>query len=585
MRTLVFCLAILFLSIHTYAQTPGCEWVNYPTGSGSDNSYTYASAYDKYGNSFVIGVYGGVTGVLDIDPSANIFAVTGSGLFVAKYDPAGSVLWLAPIDIGLLGPQSGIALPSIACDSVGDVYITGGANSVTLDFDHVSTSNSPLVTAGGADMFLAKYNGSGVPQWSFLVGAGGNEEGQTIVCEGSKVYVGGFYGSNTDFDPSSGTYTPVVPISCTAGFIAMYTSAGQFIWQNSLQGVNSAAFGNCTVMSLAIDKNLQILATGIFWGTVDFSPVANFDTLAVYQAGISSPYLAKYDSTGAFIFAKLLANHTGTGFGYVAVDNASNIILGGYFDGVMDFDLGAGVVMDTVNNSGHLDCFIAKYDNAGNYLWHGQFGSTDIDYIRDISIDGNNNILVGGGTRGILDVDMGPAVFNTGVNGNCSGCDDGFVSKYTSSGQLLLGFSVSAFANDGVWAVECFGDKFSATGLYSGTIDFDPSADTLIVAPLVTNGMNYFHAQYFDSTFISGIEPAGVLAPAIRIYPNPCGDYFQVDNFAEYARYEIINNAGQVVRFAKSTQRIDVRELAAGAYVVVFTTADGVMSRAPFVKD
>lgn len=217
MRILLFSLGALCFPLITLAQSPVCEWVNFPTGSNSNYTYGYSSTYDLNGNSFVIGAFDAPTGTLDIDPSVNTHSLSGNGIFVAKYDPSGAVVWLAPIVITSLSSQAGIALPSIACDNAGDVYITSGVKDVTIDFDYVSASNTPFTTSGGGDMYLAKYSSAGAPLWSFLIGDAGNEEGQTIVCEGAKVYVGGFYGTNTDFDPSAGTYIPAVPLACSAG--------------------------------------------------------------------------------------------------------------------------------------------------------------------------------------------------------------------------------------------------------------------------------------------------------------------------------------------------------------------------------
>lgn len=585
MRTQIFCVVFLLFFLTNFAQTPGCEWVNFPTGTNANHTFAYSSTYDKSGNSFVVGAFDAPSGVLDLDPSANTFAVSGFGIYLAKYDPAGAVLWVANVQMATQSMQGGFASPDLACDTSGNVYITGGVRDVTIDFDYLSSSNTPLQTSGGGDMYLAKYSSAGVPLWSFLIGAAADEEAQTIICEGEKVYVGGFYGSNTDFDPSAGTYIPAIPLSCTAGFIAMYTSSGQFVWHNTLQGLSSSAFGACQVWSLAIDKNLQLLACGIFWGIIDFSPVPNYDTLSVFQAGNYSGYIAKYDSTGTFTFVKRIDNYAGVAVGFITVDIGNNIVVGGYFDGITDFDMGPGVVLDTVaNNIGYRQCFIAKYDASCNYLWHGQFGSSNNDYINDIAVDDNNNILVGGSNLAILDADMGAGVFNLPVNNNCNGCEDGFVAKYTSTGQLILGFSVSAWANDGVWSVGCFEDKFSITGIFSGLMDFQPSADTMMIPALVMNGFNYYHAQYFDSTFVSGIPNAGVAFEELVVYPNPSSDFIYVENFSAFESFTIVNVAGQTVQAGKTSPTIDVRDLAAGTYLLTLVDENGVLARAKIVR-
>lgn len=584
MKSFPITLAAFFLTLSASAQTPGCEWVNFPTGTPND-SYVYGSDYDKYGNSFVVGIYAVSSGTMDLDPSANTHAVTGRGLFVAKYSPGGAMLWLAPINTVLLNAQGGFAVPVIACDSFGDVYITGGVKDVTVDFDYVSSANIPLGTSGGGDMYLAKYSASGAPLWAFIIGDAGNEQGESLICEGSKVYVGGFYAYNTDFDPSAATYIPVIPNTCSAGFIAQYTSNGDFVWQSSFQGMNPQTYGNCDVTSLVVDQNKDIIAAGVFWGQVDFdADLALVDTLTVVQGGFANSFfLSKYDSTGAHIFASDFENHTGIVFGEMAIDHNNNIVIGGYFDGIVDFDLSAGVLLDTaMYGQGYSDCFIASYDNAGNYLWHGQFASPNYDFIQDLSIDDNNNILVGGTTRGAIDADMGPGTYTLTVNNNCNGCDDGFVAKYTSAGQLLLAFSFSAFANDAVAAVDCYQERFSVTGLYSGLMDFDPSADTAMIPALYNNGYNYFHAQYFDSTFVSGIAP--VNSAALHVYPNPSSDFIHIENYSAFDSYTIVSVAGLTVQTGKQAHTINIRNLASGTYLLALSDKNGIVARTKFVK-
>lgn len=588
MKSIFIAIATLFLSLTGFAQSPGCEWVNFPTGTPNTNfSYVYGSDYDKYGNSFIVGIYDVSSGTMDLDPSVNSHTVTGRGLFVAKYSPAGSMLWLAPIAAVMLAPQAGFAVPVIACDSFGDVYITGGVKDVTVDFNYVSGSNVPLGTAGGGDMYLAKYSASGAPLWAFIIGATGNEQGEALVCEGSKVYVGGFYAYNTDFDPSPAVYVPVIPNTCSAGFIALYTSNGDFVWQKSFQGITPQTYGNCDVSSLVVDQNKDIIASGVFWGQVDFDADPNqVDTLTVVQGGfMNSYYISKYDSTGSHIFARDFKNYNGSVFGELAIDHNNNIVVGGYLDGIVDFDLGAGVQLDTAMYwQSYTDCFIARYDNSGNYLWHGQFASSNYDFINDLAVDDNNNVLVCGTTRGILDCDMGPGTYNIAVNGNCNGCDDGFVAKYTPTGQLLLAFSISDFANEGVGAVDCYQNRFSITGVFSALTDFDPSADTMMIPAIYTNGYNYFHAQYFDSTFVSGISAASIAAEPVHVYPNPSSDYIHLENCTLFGSYAVVNVAGQIVQTGKQAPTIDVRNLAAGTYLLTLEDENGVVARTKFVK-
>ncbi|HKR06232.1 MAG TPA: hypothetical protein VJY62_16470, partial [Bacteroidia bacterium] len=50
----------------------------------------------------------------------------------------------------------------------------------------------------------------------------------------------------------------------------------------------------------------------------------------------------------------------------VTVDGTGNVIVGGTFNGTVDFDPGAGIhTMDSWSNEG----YVAKYDAQGNFIW------------------------------------------------------------------------------------------------------------------------------------------------------------------------------------------------------------------------
>ena len=96
---------------------------------------------DGSGNVYVTGY---TNGGLDGNTSAG-----GSDIFLVKYDSAGTKQWTRQ-----LGTASDDYGEGVAVDGSGNVYVTGG----TLGGLDGNTS------AGGADIFLVKYNSDGVKQ-------------------------------------------------------------------------------------------------------------------------------------------------------------------------------------------------------------------------------------------------------------------------------------------------------------------------------------------------------------------------------------------------------------------------------------
>ncbi len=69
------------------------------------------------------------------------------------------------------------------------------------------------------------------------------------------------------------------------------------------------------------------------------------------------------------------------------------------------------------------DAFVAKYSEAGELLWTRRLGTAASEASAGLSLDGAGNVLIAGDTDGAMD-------------GMARGFGDGFVAKYSPSGQL-----------------------------------------------------------------------------------------------------------------------------------------------------
>lgn len=146
---------------------------------------------------------------------------------------------------------------------------------------------------------------------------------------------------------------------------------------------------------------------------------ANFDP-AGGSAGIKSGagyYVAKYDSSGSFIWAI-----TGTGIpvtismpnsygSSLALDKAGNIWVAGqiYSEKKEDFDPGPDSAILAASNGGN-GAYIAKYDKGGNYLWAGSIDCPRRVYAANCAVDLAGNLFVAGSYNG----EGGPADFDPG---------------------------------------------------------------------------------------------------------------------------------------------------------------------------
>jgi hypothetical protein len=252
---------------------------------GSTNTYNSANCIkiDGLGNIFMTSYF---QGVADFDPSpsiANLTAVGGMDMVLAKYDSNGNYLWAKSV-----GSSNDDLGGSIAIDASNNVYVTGYYHD-TVDFNPGAATNT-LTSQGGSDMYIAKYDINGNYLWAKSVGGSGDDEGYSIIIDAlDNVYaIGGFHGT-VDFDPNAAT----AYLNSAGGldmYFAKYDINGNYLWAASVGG----SIGDDFVKSLALDALGNFYVTGAFEGTVDFDPGASTSFLTS-EGGVGlDAFIAKY---------------------------------------------------------------------------------------------------------------------------------------------------------------------------------------------------------------------------------------------------------------------------------------------------
>ena len=147
----------------------------------------------------------------------------GHDAFVAKFDSKMHRLWTR--QIGASNQQSG---EDVAVDSAGNVYLVGWTSSV----DNVDGQTGSGL--GNYDVFITKYNSSGVKQWTRQF-AGKAQHPKVAVNSSGEVYAIGMtaheMGGATRISTNTSFYD---------AFIARYDSSGNPI---AVGGDNATLFG------------------------------------------------------------------------------------------------------------------------------------------------------------------------------------------------------------------------------------------------------------------------------------------------------------------------------------------------------
>jgi len=403
--------------------------------------------------------------------------------------PSANAWSSAQTAVSVFGGNSHTFNSSVAVDSSGNVYTTGGFLG-TVDFDPGSGTLN-LMSAGGSDVFVSKLSSSGNLIWAKRFGGTSDDVGRSLAIDSSgNVYITGFFKGTGTFDLTSAGFDDI--------FVSKLDSSGNLIWAKKFGG-SLSDYG----LAATVDSSGNVYTTGYFEDTVDFDPSSG--TLNLMSAGRSDVFVSKLDSSGNLIWAKKFGGTSGDVAYAIKVDSTGNVYTTGAFEGTVDFD--PSDQTSNLTSAGVEDIFVSKLDSSGNLTWAKKFGGSLTDYGLAATVDSSGNVYTTGFFQGTVDFDPSDQTLNlTSTDGN-----DVFVSKLNSSGSLIwakkfggnltqVGYSLAGDSSGNVYA----------SGSFQETVDFDPSDVT-------TN----FSAQGSTDVFVLKLTPSGeapaVAAPAFTL--------------------------------------------------------------------
>lgn len=184
----------------------------------------------------------------------------------------------------------------------------------------------------------------------------------------------------------------------------------------------------------------------------------------------------------------------------IAIDASGNVYSTGHHYATGDFDPGTSVFNLTTPGGGQ-NVFVSKVDKNGNFVWAKSMGGNDSDYGYSIAVDASGNVFTTGHFAGTADFDPGPGTFNlTSAGGN----DDIFVSKLDTDGNFVWAVRIGSTFLDYAYnmTIDNNGNIY-ITGLFSGTVDFDPGAAVFNITSSTGTANNAFILKLdTDSNFV-----------------------------------------------------------------------------------
>lgn len=378
------------------------QWSKRIGGAGDDAAL--GLALDSSGNPVITGYY---SGTVDFGGGA-LPVFGGHDFFVAKYVGTGLYQWAlgygsSPIDEGR----------AVVVDGMGNVYVTG-VFSMNATF-----GGTTLMSAGGNDMFLAKYNTAGIHQWSQRFGSTLTDEGDGITLDGTgNVLVTGAFTGTVNFGGGN-----LVGVGLKDIVLAKYNSSGTHQWSKQVGSV-----GDDIGQSVVTDPSGNVYTTGFFSGSADFGGGA------LVPGGASAVYIAKYNSGGTHQWSQR-GNGMGTSTGRaVSIDAAGSVLFTGSF--TSSINLGGS----TLFTLGSDDVYIAKLTGAGVHQWSFSYGSNSTDVGTGVVTDASRNVFLTGNFNSTINFG--------GSNLVSSGGNDVFLARFARDPQQPVIRTISDIGND-----------------------------------------------------------------------------------------------------------------------------------------
>ncbi len=525
-----FITIVMFLSNALFSQ----NWEYAQSAGGSGNDHAKALVADSAGNTYVVGTFKNT-----MHFGTSPITLTSAGYedcFIAKYDPAGIIVWAKRFG------GSGV-------DEATDIVLSGTALSVTGDFVGTACIDGDTLAAnGGSDFFLLKLDAAtGNLIFARSYGGPDDEIGSALAADSAgAVYLTGTFATNLTLGS-----TTLVSFGNDDVFISKFDGTlGNPLW---------AVSGGCPsvdcVFTIAATVEGECYVAGTFGGSLQAnSAIFGTDTLA--SAGHADGFLLKYDASGIVLWARQIGGSWYENVAAVCLGPSGTIVVAGSFpQGTTSF--GQHVLSTTSSTSG----FIALYDQNGADLWVNKISGYNLCY--GVTCDHSGRVHVIGTFADTCSFGLATLVSTANR--------DVFVTVLDQSGAFCEALQCGGTDNqDGAAiALDATGGRYISGDFYGQAM----LCGTMSAANINTLGTS-------QDIFIAKLStsPSAVAATEVslnmQVYPCPFVDQCMVA-FSEKGDwrvelYDLLGNCVMQMETADSeTLVLDRGNLPAGAYCLV----------------
>lgn len=399
---------IISYNIASYTGTltidPNIEWGTYYGGTSSD--YIYNMAIDPAEMIVCVGRTSSTSNIVTTGAFDTTIAGGTDGM-VIKMKKDGTPVWCT-----YYGGSAGDYIGEVAVNNNSDIFFGGFTESTNV----IATAGS---YSGSRDAFVAKLNKSGSRIWGRYVGGTGqdylggivtnNQSGDVFVVVESR---------SSNLATNLGTEHQTTLLGSGDALLARLDNNGDLQMATYFGG---SGYENAT--GITLDMSGNIIITG--FTNSDTAISTNGTHQPVYGGG-GDVYIASFKPNGSRNWGTYYGGMSGESSSALSADLNNNI----YVTGRTNSDTAIatpGTFMDTIG--GLNDSYILKLSNSGARIWCSYFGGADDDEINALTIH-KNRIIISGSTN------SSSGIANNAYQTTFGGVRDGFIARFTDSGQL-----------------------------------------------------------------------------------------------------------------------------------------------------
>ena len=329
---------------------------------------------------------------------------------------------------------------SIAKDNIGNIIIGGGSNNNAV---LATTGAYQSTIAGFSDGVIGKFQANGTRLWVTYYGGTRAEDIYTVTTDASNNIVFGGITESLDGIATAGTHQPVKAAGADC-FISKFSPTGSRIW-GTYMGGESVEY----LHSLKTDAGGNIYLAGWTHSTTGISTAGAFQPNYAGGSGIDAgdAFIARFSSSGTRQWSTYYGGASFDRVFDMCLDNAGNICAAGVTNS-MSTIASAGSFQPAFGG-GASDAFIVKFDNNGGRIWSTYYGSSAQELAQCITVDKQDNIIIGGQTSSTTGLTT-PGTHQPTFGG---GTYEGVIAKFTAAGNRLWATYYGGNGNEDVLGV------------------------------------------------------------------------------------------------------------------------------------